>query len=938
MNRTRLATWTSALLIAAALPAFAQPSAETELYTSARAKWELEIRPEVRAELQPRWAAISERLARLNEAQAGLSANDPRLAQLEALLAKVQTARMQGSGTLRGSHGNVPGTDGASIGARNFRRADALVSEWAKSGVPMTVERLMELNRVLGDGLQHNGRPPGTIRRAAGENITAGGVYHYVPGQHVSEAMTGFAAWYEASKAAGMPPAELAGKAYMRLVSIHPFWDGNGRTTRMLMDWVLRSHGLPAVVLQDVLVAVFGARDVQGVPAEKAVLEVTKGLERALEERLAIVETSSGFAGRRTRAGPVEPSRFAAGEVEALFEKVRAASLAGARERGRAAAAVEGLRLEVLPTNDLVAEIQGNQVRVSAGLLNEVHHRTAQLPDPAAARASVLALILGHEVSHALGLKAERAADAEAVRLLERLGLRADPAAFKVALDAFQRPTGASHFDRLLGRLRDLYRYGTPRGRLENLERAARGEVDRLAEHRRADGTLDWKRAGQAGLLREGGALGHFTLALFLKELAVVAHSGDRLRIEEFFDGLLTTDFFQHYGLFALGARGGELLYARYLERHVRSGFVNSLLKNQVVLATGLALPQLVSGELSGRTFLISLGSLGLSSAAVKAGLSSLKWVYDLKQPANASRLAVLARESALVGRVAKAAAWTYTAAELAVVLYVADELTEAYTGWENRRAATSALAEQGLALVAAANGSDGLPELRAALAADEAGWGDYRNFLYEPLHQNEALMTERLEKLAVRAKRVADERSGMLQRLQGLPGVRGRAERRFGSGEAYADQLTETKLADLERDAQTALEVYQRERIAALREIYGEGLRPREFLSEVNALMWNLSGAAPGSATDPLGARSDAFANWGRGRSRDAFERALRGVSSNRLQAYDDQAAFYEALARSLRTRGRSDQASLVEAARERALEIRRADEALILGPALPE
>ena len=109
LSKIRLATWTSALLVAAALPAFAQPSSETELYTSARTKWELEVRPGVRAELEPRWAAINERLARLSEAKSALPANDPRLAQLEALLASVQTARMQGSGTLRGSHGNVPG-------------------------------------------------------------------------------------------------------------------------------------------------------------------------------------------------------------------------------------------------------------------------------------------------------------------------------------------------------------------------------------------------------------------------------------------------------------------------------------------------------------------------------------------------------------------------------------------------------------------------------------------------------------------------------------------------------------------------------------------------------------------------------------------------------------------------------------------------------------
>jgi prophage maintenance system killer protein len=938
MNRTRVATWTSALLVAAALPAFSQPNSEAELYSSAKAKWELEIRPEVRAELEPRWAALNEKLALLKEAKAGLPANDPRIAALEALTASDQKARMQGSGTLRGNHGNVPGTNGASIGANNFLKADALISEWARTGAEMTVERLMELNKVLGTGLQHNGRPPGTIRRVTGENITAGGVYHYVPGTHVSEAMTDFANWYETSKSAGMAPAELAGKAYMRLCSIHPFWDGNGRTTRMLMDWVLRSNGFPPVVLQDVLVAVFGARDIQNVPAEKAVNEVTKGLEKALKARLEIVNPNSGFATRRRRAGPVESNRFPAGEVEALFAKIREASKARAEALGRSAAPLSSLELQIVSTNDVLAKIEGRRIQLSVGLLNEIHHRTAGLPNAKEARARILGLILGHEVSHALGVKAERIADATSLRILERAGLAPNPAELKLALDVFQRPTGATHLDRFLGRLRDLYRYGTPRGRLANLERAARGEVDRLAQYRRGDGTLDWKRVGKAGLFREGGALGHFTLALFLKELAVVAHSGDRLRIEEFFDGLMTTDFFQHYGLFALGARGGELLYARYLERHVRGGFVNSVLKNQVVLAAGLALPQIASGHFSGKTFAISLGSLGLSSAAVKAGVNSLKWVYDLRKPANAGRLAALGRRSQLLAKASKLGAWVYTAGELAVVLYVADEISEAYYTWESRRAAKGELGREVQGLLAVANDpSKGLPELRAALAKEEGAWGSYRNYLYGPLHEAEALFTQRLQRLAVKAKQIADQRSGLIDQLPKRRGISERATERYGSPEAYAEALIQPKREALSRDARLALQVYERERIEALQEIYGERLRSRELLADVDALDWNLRGGAEGAAGDPFAKRNDTFASWGRKRARDSFQNAVEDVSDNRLQAYQDQADLYAAIARGLRRSGEHARAELFEDAHDRALELQRADEALILGPAIP-
>ena len=194
----RLLPASLALAFAAAVPVFGQPltpERERALYDAAREMWERELTPETRAELDARWAAIAERGAALKALVDALPENDPRRARLQDYIKAQENARTQGSGTLRGSHGARPGTDGVSIGVRNFRRADALVSEWARSGVPMTVERIQELNRVLGDGLQHNGRPPGTMRAARGEDITAGGRFRYVPGTFVGEAMAEYSAW-----------------------------------------------------------------------------------------------------------------------------------------------------------------------------------------------------------------------------------------------------------------------------------------------------------------------------------------------------------------------------------------------------------------------------------------------------------------------------------------------------------------------------------------------------------------------------------------------------------------------------------------------------------------------------------------------------------------------------------------------------------------------
>ena len=55
------------------------------------------------------------------------------------------------------------------------------------------------------------------------------------------------------AKGASLHPVCLAAYAHRRLVDIHPFEDGNGRTARLLMNLVLINHGYQIVIIPPIL-------------------------------------------------------------------------------------------------------------------------------------------------------------------------------------------------------------------------------------------------------------------------------------------------------------------------------------------------------------------------------------------------------------------------------------------------------------------------------------------------------------------------------------------------------------------------------------------------------------------------------------------------------------------------------------------------------------
>ncbi|GIG68873.1 Fic family protein [Phytomonospora endophytica] len=72
----------------------------------------------------------------------------------------------------------------------------------------------------------------------------------YPEGVNVQGKLDDFFRWYTEASAT-MAPTDFAAAAQRELISIHPFVDGNGRVSRLVMDHALQSHGLPPSLLDN---------------------------------------------------------------------------------------------------------------------------------------------------------------------------------------------------------------------------------------------------------------------------------------------------------------------------------------------------------------------------------------------------------------------------------------------------------------------------------------------------------------------------------------------------------------------------------------------------------------------------------------------------------------------------------------------------------------
>ncbi len=126
----------------------------------------------------------------------------------------------------------------------NYRSAFEFVSDCLDSGDPITEGLIREIHRKLVEGVRGGKADPGNYRRIQNyvANSSTGEVIYTPPSAvEVPIMMSEMVKWL--NDELDIHPVLISGIAQFQLVHIHPFLDGNGRTSRLLSTLCLYKAG-----------------------------------------------------------------------------------------------------------------------------------------------------------------------------------------------------------------------------------------------------------------------------------------------------------------------------------------------------------------------------------------------------------------------------------------------------------------------------------------------------------------------------------------------------------------------------------------------------------------------------------------------------------------------------------------------------------------------
>ncbi len=125
---------------------------------------------------------------------------------------------------------------------RNYWNALLRVEEWAAKRLPLTEDLIQRLHGLVEKGSRSKPTPYRTGQNVI-RNAGSGEIVYLPPeAKDVPVLMAGLAKWVAQAEKDALPIPVIAGLAHYQFV-IHPYYDGNGRTARLLATFILHRGG-----------------------------------------------------------------------------------------------------------------------------------------------------------------------------------------------------------------------------------------------------------------------------------------------------------------------------------------------------------------------------------------------------------------------------------------------------------------------------------------------------------------------------------------------------------------------------------------------------------------------------------------------------------------------------------------------------------------------
>ena len=126
---------------------------------------------------------------------------------------------------------------------RNYWNALLRVEDWAAKKKPLTEELIKRLHALVEVGPRAKPTPYREGQNAIKNSSTGALIYLPPEAEDVPSLLASLVAWAAEAERSGLPAPLIAGLVHYQFVTIHPYYDGNGRTARLLATFILHKGG-----------------------------------------------------------------------------------------------------------------------------------------------------------------------------------------------------------------------------------------------------------------------------------------------------------------------------------------------------------------------------------------------------------------------------------------------------------------------------------------------------------------------------------------------------------------------------------------------------------------------------------------------------------------------------------------------------------------------